>query len=154
MKRFPLTQLAVAILLAAALPASAQMASKADAIALVDKAVANIQKKGVEEACKDFADPKGGYMQGELYVFVQESNGMMTCHSANPKMNGKNMTGLKDANGKMFVKEMTDLAMADKTGWVDYTWVNPVTKALEPKTSYVRKATDKYFAGVGIYVRK
>ena len=49
---------------------------------------------------------------------------------------------------------MRDLAMSGKTGWVDYVWVNPVSKVLEPKSSYVKKADDKYFVGVGIYTRK
>lgn len=151
MKRSPLTHVAGALLLAATLPAYAQNASKADAIALVDKAVADIQKKGIEEACKDFADPKGGFIQGELYVFVQDAELMMTCHASNPKMNGKNMSELKDANGKYFTREMRDVAMSNKPGWVDYVWVNPTTKALEPKTSYIRKAADKYVVGVGIY---
>ncbi|MFZ6776253.1 hypothetical protein ACO0LD_05420 [Undibacterium sp. Ji83W] len=51
----------------------AQTAGKADAIALVDKAVANIQKKGFDEACKDFSDTKGDFIQGDLYVFVQDA---------------------------------------------------------------------------------
>jgi len=148
-----LTHLTAALVLAAALPALAQN-GKPEAIALVDKAVANIQKKGVEAACKDFADPAGGYIQGELYVFVQDADLIMTCHATNPKMNGKEMLQLRDANGKYFSKEMRDLAMSGKTGWVDYTWINPLSKALEPKSSYVRKATDKYFVGVGIYIRK
>lgn len=75
----------------------------------------------------------------------------MTCHAANPKMNGKDMSELKDANGKRFTKDMLDVAMSNKPGWVDYTWVNPVTKALEPKTSYIRLASGKYTVGVGIY---
>ena len=151
MKSSPLVPSLAAIMLAAALPAFAQNASKAEVIALVDKAVANIEKKGAEEACKDFADPKGGYVQGELYVFVQDEKMKMTCHSANPKMNGKDMSELKDANGKRFTKEMLDVAMSNKPGWVDYTWVNPVNKALEPKTSYIRLAAGKYTVGVGIY---
>lgn len=151
MKSFPISKIAGTLLLAIMLPASAQTASKADVIALVDKAVANIQKKGIEQACKDFADPKGGYIQGELYVFVQDAQLKMTCHADNPKMNGKDMSGLKDANGKYFTKEMRDIAMSNQQGWVDYIWINPLTKAMEPKTSYIRKAADKYVVGVGIY---
>jgi signal transduction histidine kinase len=145
--------LAAAIAMLAALPAFAQD-SKQNAIALVDKAVANIQKKGIDEACKDFADPKGGYIQGELYVFVHDSAAVMKCHGTNPKLNNKEMIQLRDANGKYFSKEMRDLAMSGKTGWVDYVWLNPVSKALEPKSSYVKKADDKYFVGVGIYTKK
>ncbi|WP_343729843.1 cache domain-containing protein [Duganella sp.] len=146
------SHITAALVLAAALPAFAQ--DKQDAIALVDKAVVNIQKKGIDEACKEFADPKGGYIQGELYVFVHDAAGTMKCHGTNPKLNNKDMTQLRDANGKYFSKEMRDLAMSGKTGWVDYVWVNPVSKALEPKSSYVKKADDKYWVGVGIYTKK
>ena len=148
-----LKHLTAAIAMLAALPAFAQD-SKQEAIALVDKAVANIQKKGVDEACKDFADPKGGYIQGELYVFVYEANGFMKCHATNAKLNNKDRNQLRDANGKYFSKEMRDLAMSGKTGWVDYVWVNPVNKQLEPKSSYVKKVNDSYFVGVGIYTKK
>ncbi|NVD71907.1 hypothetical protein D0T25_13610 [Duganella sp. BJB488] len=153
MKRYVIAGLTAA-LLAPALPVLAQTATKADAIALVDKAVANIQKKGIEQACKDFADPKGGFIQGDLYVFVQDAQMVMVCHANTPKMNGKDMSQLKDANGKKFVQEMRDIAQSKKPGWVDYVWVNPVTKALEDKTSYIRQAEDKYTVGAGIYKPK
>jgi cytochrome c len=55
------------MLLAAALPAFAQN-GKPEAIALVDKAVANIQKKGIQEACKDFADPKRLYRRRAVCI--------------------------------------------------------------------------------------
>lgn len=153
MKRHAIAGL-IAVLLAPTLPAFAQTATKADAIALVDKAVADIQKKGIEEACKDFADPKGGFIQGDLYVFVQDAQMMMVCHATTPKMNGKDMSMLKDANDKKFVQAMRDMAQSKKPGWVDYVWVNPVTKALENKTSYIRLAADKYTVGAGIYKPK
>jgi signal transduction histidine kinase len=69
-------------------------------------------------------------------------------------MNNKDMSQLKDANGKKFVQEMRDVAQSKKPGWVDYVWVNPVTKALENKTTYVRQAEDKYTVGAGIYKPK
>ncbi|MFZ6845299.1 cache domain-containing protein [Undibacterium sp. RuTC16W] len=153
MKRYAITSLTT-LLLAPSLPVLAQTASKADAIALVDKAVANIQKKGIDVACKDFSDTKGGFIQGDLYVFVQDAQMMMVCHAVTPKMNGKDMSQLKDANGKRFVQEMRDVAQSKKPGWVDYVWVNPVTKTLEDKTSYIRLAEGKYTVGAGIYKPK
>lgn len=154
MKTTTRTCLAGALLLAVTLPALAQHASKADAIALAEKAVADIQKKGIEEACKDFASPIGGFIQGELYVAVQDMQVNMVCHPISPKMNGKSMLDLKDANGKHFTREFRDVAQSGKPGWVDYVWPNPVTKALEPKSSYVLKATDKYMISVGVYTQK
>jgi len=148
------TQLAVVAMLMAMPAAYAQEADRAAAIAIADKAVVNIQKKGVEEACKDFADPKGGYIQGEIYVVVQDMQCKMVCHAMLPRMNGKDMVELKDANGKYFTKEMRNVAQSGKPGWVDFVWPNPVSKALEPKSAYVRKVDDKYMISVGIYTKK
>ena len=148
------TQLAVVAMLMAMPAAYAQEADRAAAIAIADKAVVNIQKKGVEEACKDFADPKGGYIQGEIYVVVQDMQCKMVCHAMLPRMNGKDMVELKDANGKYFTKEMRNVAQSGKPGWVDFVWPNPVSKALEPKSAYVRKVDDKYMVSVGIYTKK
>ncbi|MTV36841.1 cache domain-containing protein [Duganella radicis] len=149
-----LTQLAAVAMLAAMPTVYAQEAERAAAVALADKAVANIQKKGVEEACKDFADPKGSYIQGEVYVVVQDMQCKMVCHATIPRMNGKDMIELKDANGKYFTKEMRNVAQSGKPGWVDYVWPNPTSKVLEPKSAYVRKVDEKYMVSVGIYTKK
>ena len=37
------------------------------------------------------------------------------------------------------------------TGWVNFKWQNPLTKAVEPKTLQVR--TGDYIIGVGAYVK-
>ncbi|NVM74391.1 signal transduction histidine kinase [Duganella sp. SG902] len=148
------TQLTAAVALVAMSGAYAQEAERAAAMALADKAVANIQKKGVEEACKDFVDPKAGYIQGDVYVVVQDMQCKMVCHATIPRMNGKDMIELKDANGKYFTKDMRAVAMSGKPGWVDYVWPNPTSKVLEPKSAYVRKADDKYMVSVGIYTKK
>lgn len=140
-------------LLAAGGLAQAQNASKDDAVGLVRKAVAHLRKDGVEAACKDFANPQGGFMQGELYVFVQDMQSKMVCHAANKRINGKDLSELKDADGKLFSRAMTELAKTRGAGWIDYRWVNPNTQAIEPKTSYVEKVNDTLWLGVGIYRR-
>lgn len=131
---------------------AAEAGGKEAAVALVDKAVAQVKKTGVEGACKDFADPAGLFFQGELYVFVQDMDMKMICHAANPKrMNGKDLSELRDADGKYFVKEMAQLARSSGSGWVDYRWINPATQKVEPKSSYVRRVSDTLWLGVGIY---
>jgi cytochrome c len=42
------------------------------------------------------------------------------------------------------------VAKTKGTGWVDYKWVNPVSKKIEPKSTYIQKG-DEYFLGCGIY---
>lgn len=132
-------------------PVHAQTAAKDSAVALVEKAAAHVKKNGVDAACKDFANPQGGFIQGELYVFVQDMQAKMICHAVNPKLNGKDLAELKDADGKKFSKAMADLAKSKGSGWVDYQWVNPTSKAIEPKTSYVQRVNDSVWLGVGIY---
>ncbi|SFV05529.1 cache domain-containing protein [Pseudoduganella namucuonensis] len=142
---------AAAGLVAVAGMAHGQNATREEAIALVKKAVAHVKAKGVEQACVDFADPQGGFIQGELYVFVQDMNTKMVCHGVNKRLNGKDMSELKDVDGKYFTRAMTELAKTKGSGWVDYQWPNPTTKALEPKSSYVEKVNDTIFLGAGIY---
>jgi len=43
---------------------------------------------------------------------------------------GKNLAELKDAEGKLFVQKMIEVAKKEGKGWVDYQWTNPVTKKL------------------------
>lgn len=153
MKRYAIAGL-TAMLLTPALPALAQNAARTAATELAEKAVATIQKVGVEQACKQFADPKAGYIQGDVYVVVQDMQCKMVCHPLLPKMNGKDMTELKDSNGKYFTQEMKKVAQSGKPGWVDYVWPNPTSKALEPKSAYIQKVDEKYMVSVGIYDKK
>lgn len=122
----------------------------ANATAMVKKAVAHIKENGKDKAFTDFNNPTGNFAKGELYIFVSDMQGKMVSHGANSKLIGKNLMDLKDADGKLFVKEYTDLAKAKGNGWVDYKWVNPSTKAIDNKSTYVEKIDD-LIVGAGIY---
>ncbi|MEC4722095.1 cache domain-containing protein [Noviherbaspirillum sp. CPCC 100848] len=122
----------------------------ADATAIVKKAVAYIKDNGKDKAFAEFNNPTGAFTKGELYVFVSDMQGKMLSHGANSKLIGKNLIELKDADGKLFVKDYTDLAKTKGSGWVDYKWVNPNSKAIDKKSTYVEKADD-VIVGAGIY---
>jgi signal transduction histidine kinase len=47
--------------------------------------------------------------------------------------------------------EMSKKAMEDKGGWVDYKWINPETKKIGDKSSYVLPVSADVFVGCGIY---
>lgn len=117
---------------------------------LVKKGVA-AYKANEDKALEAFSDPKGGYVEGELYLFVVEFSGMTVAHGGNANLIGKNMKELKDADGKLFIQAMIDVAKAKGNGWVDYKWKNPKTGEVLPKTSYVEKLGDSAFIGCGIY---
>jgi signal transduction histidine kinase len=70
-------------------------------------------------------------------------------HGGYASLKGKNTIGLTDIDGKPFVKEM--VAIKD-TGWVNYKWQNPVSKALEEKSVYVIRV-GPYLVCAGAYKR-
>jgi hypothetical protein len=142
---------AAAVLLVSSASVHAQTATKEEALVLLQKAVVHFKKNGIDTSCKDFANPNGGFIQGELYVFVEDVEATMICNAGNPRLNGKDLSQLKDADGKQFSKALADLAKTKGSGSVDYRWPNPVSKAIEAKTSFVERVDDKTFLGVGIY---
>ncbi len=125
-------------------------APKDDAVALVDKAVAHVKSVGKDKALADFNDPKGQFVKGDLYVFAYTLQGVILAHPMNPKLVGKDMTEVKDSDGKLFTKDFIATVNGPGKGWVDYNWTNPTSKKIEAKSSYVAKAGD-LFVGCGIY---
>ena len=121
-----------------------------EAKTMVDKAAAFVKAEGKEKAFAEFTDPKGKFVDRDLYIFAVDFEGITLAHGGNAKLVGKDMSGLKDADGMYFIKEFIGLAKAKGSGWVDYKWVNPVTKKIEPKSTYIQKM-DNYFLGCGIY---
>lgn len=137
----------------AAFSAFAQERGTADqAKALVEKGLAHIKAVGVEKAGEDFTAKDGKWQDKDLYVFVQKLDGTMVAHGGNKGLVGKNHFELKDANGKLFVKEMIEVAKSKGSGWVDYMWTSPATKKVEAKSTFIVKIPgfDGYI-GVGIY---
>lgn len=36
-------------------------------------------------------------------------------------------------------------------GWLEYDWMNPATKKVQKKVSYVKKVNDTFYLGAGIH---
>jgi cytochrome c len=121
-----------------------------EAQTLVEKGVAYLKANGKEKAFAEFTDTKGKFIDRDLYIFVVDFKGLTLAHGGNPKLVGKDMSELKDSDGKFFIKAFIELAKTKGSGWVDYKWQNPVTKQIEPKSSYIHRHED-YFLGCGIY---
>jgi cytochrome c len=73
-------------------------------------------------------------------------------HGANEKMIGKNLIGLKDIDGKEFVKERVELGRTNPQFWQDYKFTDPLTKKVMAKTMYCERLDDTVVCG-GIYKR-
>jgi len=121
---------------------------------LVEKAVAFVKANGEDKALKEFSNPKGKFFKDEqslfgydlnevlkddLYVFAYDLKGVLMANPMVPKLVGKNLYNEADSKGKLFRKEIVDLANSRGSGWVDYTYINPVTKQEETKITYFQK---------------
>ena len=144
-----------ALLVAFGLPAAAQDKSKGtdkEAVAMVEKAIAHIKKVGREKAFADFNNKSGPFTDRDLYVVVYDMKGKVLSHGANDKMIGRDVIDLRDNDGKYFVKERVEMMSKgpNAKGWQDYKFMNPVSKAIEPKQMYLQRYED-LIVGCGIY---
>lgn len=141
MKRVLMIALAVGFVIGLVF-ASGAVASQKDAKALVEKAAAFAKANGKDAAIKEINLAKGQFDKGELYVFAYDMSGKIIAHPKNPKLIGKDLLNVPDPDGKMFRKEIVEVAKTKSTGWVDYRYTNPETKKIEAKTTYVLKVDD------------
>lgn len=139
----------VALLLSAPVHA-AERGTPDEAKALLARAVEHVAKAGETQALADFSDPKGAFVDRDLYIACIGPDNRTSAHGGNAKIIGKDMSDIKDADGKLFGKEMMDIGRTRGEGQLAYKWVNPVTKKIEPKTMFVR-AAGKHVCAVGSY---
>ena len=114
--------------------------------AMVEKGIAFLKANGKEKALAEFSDPKGQFVKGEVYAFVWDLNAVVIAHPINQKIIGKNMLEVPDAGGKLFRKEVVELARTKGSGWVDYKYKNPQTNKIEDKTTFIKKEGDMIIA--------
>ena len=130
--------------------AAEKRGTAAEAETLVKKAIASMKANGKEAAFAEINNPKGRFTDRDLYIFVYDMNGKCVAHGLNLKMIGKDLVELKDADGKLFVKERIEIAKTNGKGWQDYKFTDPISKTIEHKRAYVEKYDD-LIVGSGIY---
>ena len=86
------------------------------------------------------------------YFFVYDFNGVNQVLGPKPEMEGKDLSGLKDADGKPFIKNIIEAARSGD-GFTQYLWDKPSVKKAVEKLSLSR-TLDKYqwVLGTGFYI--
>ena len=121
-----------------------------EAKAFVQKAIQFYKKTGKAIAMAEFTNPKGQFVQGDMYVFVLNLKGTLLAHGVNEKYIGQDFIDVKDSDGRSFVREIVDVANAKGQGIADYKWYNPKTKEDLQKEVYFEKVDDVIICS-GIY---
>jgi len=122
--------------------AQGKRGTPAEAEALAKKAVEYVKANGTEKSIASFNDANGKFVDGDLYILLYTMEGKCLAHGANPKIVGKDMLDMKDADGKLFVRERIEIAKTKGKGWQNYKWTNPLSKKIEDKVTYVQKVGD------------
>jgi cytochrome c len=143
----PLLALCIAL---ATTAAQAGNATADEATTMVKKGVAYIKAQGTEKGYAEISNKQGQFIDRDLYLVVYGLDGTVLAHGANDKMVGKNLIDLKDIDGKAFVKERVELAQTKNSFWQDYKFTDPVTRKIEPKTTYCERLDASVVCG-GIY---
>jgi TRAP transporter TAXI family solute receptor len=142
-------------ILASMMPASpagaAEFGSREEAVAMVKRVQAKVKKDGLEATYKAVNAGAKEFKDRDLYVFIIDFTGMEFANGGVPAVIGKNVIDLRDQDGKYLVRGLIDLARDRGSGWYDYRWINPVTKTVEEKSSYIERLNHDILIGVGIY---
>lgn len=147
------TVLSVALLIVAYAGASAsagEWATKEDAIAMVQEAMAVIKQRGTEKAYAEITNKGGRFHDRDLYITVFDLNGKVLAHGQRGELVGRNLIKIKDPDGKSFIKERVELAREQPTFWQNYKLTNPATKEIEPQDAYCERLNDTVVCG-GVY---
>ncbi len=91
--------------------------------------------------------------EGNEYFWVNDMTPRMIMHPMKPQLNGKDVSGSKDPNGKHLFMEMVKVCKQNGAGFVDYMWPKPGVDEPQPKISYVKLFPQwNWVIGSGIYV--
>ena len=87
------------------------------------------------------------------YFWVNDMQPRMVMHPMKPEMNGTDISGFKDPNGKALFVDMVDVVKKDGAGFVPYEWPKPGFDKPQPKLSYVTGfAPWGWVIGTGVYI--
>ncbi len=128
-----------------------------DVIALVNKAVALLEKDG-DAALEVISTKDGDFHHGSLYAFVYDEKVNMLAHPVKPQLIGKNYAGKPDVMGNEFRDWIVDAAMEEAEGdWTQYVYEKPgesVKFDKEVFSKLAEKDGKKYIVAAGRYADK
>ncbi|WP_417702499.1 methyl-accepting chemotaxis protein [Pseudomonas sp.] len=107
-----------------------------------------------EEAQKQAMETvRGLRYDGQEYFWINDQTPVMLMHPMNAKLEGQNLSGFKDPDGKALFNEMVAITRSQGAGQVDYRWPKPGATDPVPKISYVELFQPwGWIIGSGVYV--
>ena len=87
------------------------------------------------------------------YFWINDMHPTMVMHPYKPKLNGKDLSGIKDPNGKKLFVEFVKVCRENGAGFVDYHWPKYGADEPQPKLSFVKLFKKwNWVIGTGMYI--
>ena len=130
---------------------------KKQAIDLVNKGLAMVNKRGLEAVIDAAMNKNGPFCSGdEWYIYIGSTKGRVTllAHPFLPeKLVGPDLSQMEDIKGKKFFNDLIYTAVQQGDGWVNYWWPKPGEATSSLKSTYLAKVPDEdAYLACGIYI--
>jgi methyl-accepting chemotaxis protein len=87
------------------------------------------------------------------YFWINDMHPTMVMHPYKPELDGKDLSGFKDPNGKKLFVEFVNACRENGQGFVDYFWPKYGADKPQPKLSYVKLYKPwNWVIGTGVYM--
>jgi len=123
--------------------------SPEEAVALVERAVAQRRHGSRDSFLRDLTDPAKGFFDRDMYVFALDKGGAYLAFGGNPAKVGSRVQDIAGIDGAGLLQTIGAQA-GYEPGWVEYDITNPATGVVQSKMSYVL-AVDDLYVGCGVY---
>ena len=110
------------------------------------------EQRFMEDAKQAIAQLRYG-SAGKDYFWINDMGPKMVMHPIKPQLDGKDLSGIKDPNGKHLFVDMVKVSRNKGEGFVDYMWPMPGHDDPVSKLSYVKLFKPwGWIVGTGIYL--
>ena len=124
-----------------------------EARSMVERAAERISAAGINAAIAEFQDVQGRFVDRDLYVFSFNRQGVFRLSGPAKEKVGKTVYDVAGQQQGAILLEGAWRAADKGGGWANYAITNPITGALQAKSSYICKVDGDWLIGCGFYVR-
>ncbi|MBL8327469.1 MAG: cache domain-containing protein [Rubrivivax sp.] len=121
-----------------------------EARALVERALEFWAQAGREHALQAFNQPRGSWLDRDLYIFVLDRSGNIMANAMRPDRAGQNANTLDGLRGTHHSEHLWEV-VSNGGGWVRYEIQHPSSGRMTPKESYVMPLDEDCLIGCGCY---
>jgi cytochrome c len=124
--------------------------TRRDAMEWVDRATAFFEASGKEIALAEYMNPKGQFVEDEMYLFVIDSKGVMRAHGVNENSWGNILLTSRILRVSSLLKRLLTSPTVKAVGGLNRNGTSPLPDKVLPKVVYFDKVDDVIICS-GVY---